>query len=94
MKCMSIGFAILGVITGMVAAWIWYQSSLIQYHPNWGLPGTGNPIEPVDEEQKQADINYALQNGLNEASRLNKNAALWTAISVFLNCLVALLSIF
>jgi len=89
----SIAFAIVALVTGLLAARYWYRSSKVPFHPDrgpqWGLPGTGEPIEPVDPAMKALDVGIANMKDLEDAietakktAGLNKIAALLTAISV------------
>lgn len=81
MKCASIGLAVCVVVTGLIAAYHWYQSSLVQIDPGWT---TLHP-EPLDEQRRQMDLNVAVNRWATAATKLNKTAALWTALSVALS---------
>jgi hypothetical protein len=87
MKSMSIVFAIGSLITGLIAAYYWYESSKVKYGPDWD-----KFEEPVDERLQQMGRDSGLLKGTAEAGQLNKVAALWTAFSVVLNCLSAIVS--
>jgi len=55
MKCVSIAFAVCAVVTGIIAAYFWHQSSTIQIDPGW----TREHPEPVVSELRQMDLNVA-----------------------------------
>lgn len=82
MKYLGAVLAALAFGTGLMAAWRWYQSSKVQIDPGWWQPGSGRPIEPVGESAKAMDWSVATLKAFNEASALNKKAAVWTAASV------------
>jgi hypothetical protein len=35
MRCVSIGLAVCGFVSGLVAAFYWYQSSIVKVDPGW-----------------------------------------------------------
>ena len=80
MKCASIALAVCAVVTGLIAAYYWYQSSKVQIDPGW----TAEHPEPVVVELRQMDLNVAIYKWAETAASLNKAAALWTALSVAL----------
>ena len=82
MKSVSILCAAIALITGLIAARRWYQSSKVEIDPGWSLPGTGGHIEPVIPELRELDLHAGTITAFREAARLNKIAALWTAVSV------------
>jgi len=102
MKTASFIFAMIAAVTGLAAAYYWYKSSGFNVGllgPNWGLPGTGMSIEPVDPELKALDMAVAnwgdLQGAVEEiktASRLNKIAARLTAASVAASAIATILA--
>jgi hypothetical protein len=102
MKTASFIFAMIAAGAGLAAAFYWYKSSGFKIRPlgpNWGLPGTGQPIEPSEPEQKALDMAVAnwsdLQDAVNEinrAGRLNKIAAWLTGISVAASALSTVLA--
>lgn len=102
MKPLSIAFAILALCTGLVAAFFWYKSSKVPINsnrgPNWGLPGTGSLIEPVEPEMKALDLaaasikdDQSIVEAIQRAGGLNQIAALWTAASVAASAMSAIL---
>lgn len=91
MKCIGVAFAVLAGITGLVAAWCWHQSSQVQIDPGWGPPGSGRGFEPSDEADQAMSWAVATIKAFGDASDLNKKAALWTAASVLLSALSAII---
>jgi hypothetical protein len=84
---------ILGIASfgfGALAAWYWLQSTKVSTFPNWGLPGSGRPIEPLDPVMAQADITLALSRGMSESARLNRLAALYSGATALLGGLSAI----
>jgi hypothetical protein len=64
----------------MVAGWYWYQAGAVTYYPDW----TTEKPKPVDQNLAQIILNSAMMDGMAKAARLNKTAALWTALSLAL----------
>lgn len=101
MKYASISFAVVALITGLVAAGYWFVSGMAKFGPvgpNWGLPETGAPTEPILLEQKvlansvaNMQDTQAVIDGIKKSSDLNRTAALWTAASVAASALSAIL---
>jgi hypothetical protein len=85
MKYLSIVTAIGAGICGLIAAYYWYNSSLIEYGPDWDF-------EPVVEEAKNMGQFAAIMKAAKKSSNLNKRAALWTAATVFLSAVSAIAS--
>ncbi len=75
MKATSIVLAVCALITGLVAAWKWYEASKVYPKPNW-------KFEPVDPTLKAMSWDAATLEAFDRAGKLNAVAALWTAISV------------
>lgn len=78
MKSASIGLAVLGAFTGVIAAIYWYRASVGGIHAKvdgrfGGGMATG--LEPWMG---------AIIDAIRKSSRLNRIAALWTAASVLL----------
>ena len=88
-RWMVFAFALSALVTGLVAAWRWYQSSQVPLAPGWTLPGQGGGIEPLDEACKAIGWSMAILQSQAEAAALNRKAALWTAGSVLLGGLSA-----
>jgi hypothetical protein len=80
MKCVSISLAVCALVSGLVAAFYWYQSSIVKADPGW----TRDNQEPVVQELKQMAWNSAILAASTTSADLNKTAALWTALSVAL----------
>jgi len=81
-------FAALSVISGLVAAWYWYQASQVRIR----LPDTPKS-EDLDYEILKAIAIWIAKTRIEMATgnRLNKTAALWTAASVLLSAIGAAL---
>ncbi len=77
-------------LAGLVAAWLWYQASAVPITPPW----QSHERAPVDPVQNTAGWTFASIAALDEGARLNKRAALWTAVSVALAAAQSLLSAF
>jgi hypothetical protein len=81
LQVLSISLALLSSAAGLVAAWFWYRSSQVPAVPPWAAVGG---IEPGDPDLARSGWIAALLESTQEAGRLNKVAALWTAASVAL----------
>jgi hypothetical protein len=79
MRCVSIGLAVCGLVSGLVAAFYWYQSSIVKVDPGW----TENP-EPVVPDLRQMAWNSAVLTAITKSADLNKTASLRTALTVAL----------
>ena len=77
MKCVSLFFAIFALISGLIAAWYWYRSSIVHIEPSWSM-------EPVIDDLKHSGWITAIMKSASDAAYLNKRAAQWTALSVVL----------
>jgi len=91
MKVAEIAIAILAFVTGLVAAWYWYRASKITADPGWGPNGLAEP--GVHSAAQDAWIAAMLQSA-SESARLNKIAALWTAVTVALTSISAIVASF
>jgi hypothetical protein len=86
MKQISVGPAIIAFITGIIAAWFWYESAKVDPKTGW-TPPSGDATK--DDKALLANFNavyvwiFAIKDALRESGRLNKWAAGWTAASVF-----------
>ena len=93
MKIYSILLALVALGTGVTAAWYWYLSAKVDPRTGWDYP-PGNATK--DSKVLLDNLNalvvwiFAIKDALEETSRLNRNAAIWTAISVLLSALAAL----
>jgi len=77
MKWTSVVLAGLSLIVGLAAAWFWFDSSRVQPEPGPGIDSGERAI------QDQAWIG-ALIVAANKSARLNKIAAILTAVAVVL----------
>jgi len=75
MRCLSLAFAILALVTGLVAAFYWYRSSMITY------PSELNGITPLGGPTMV--FASPLVTALQECGRLNKIAAGCSAAAAF-----------
>lgn len=91
MKIAEIAIAILAFVTGLVAAWYWYRASKITADPGWGPNGLAEP--GVHSAAQDAWIAAMLQSA-SESARLNKIAALWTAVTVALTGISSIAAVF
>lgn len=91
MKVAEIAIAILAFATGLVAAWYWYRASKITADPGWGPNGLAEP--GVHSAAQDAWIVAMLQSA-SESARLNKIAALWTAVTVALTGISSIAAVF
>ncbi len=79
-------------ISAFVAAWYWHLSS--RPSPEMTQPSLAS-IDDIPAEhilESQGNI-YSIQAALMETSRLNKRAAIWSAIATFLGAVAAILSV-
>ena len=84
MKAIALLLAASALATGLVAAWYWYQSSIVT-------------VEQTNKEAKSVEfITLGLLRGTiqayQEVADLNKKAALWTMASVVLSAASAVAS--
>ena len=85
MRWVSLIPAVAALGTGLWAAWLWYQSSLIVADPGWPKDqATGIPFAPVDPTLNQMGWTAALLKAGQDTAALNAKAARWTAITVVL----------
>ncbi|MGB8769011.1 MAG: hypothetical protein WCC92_05315 [Candidatus Korobacteraceae bacterium] len=78
MRITAICFGFFGGVTGAVAARYWYLSSKIPVKSPWKY------CEPPEMEDKAMGWQVETLEAFTESARLNKKAAGWTAVSVFL----------
>jgi hypothetical protein len=91
MKCAGIVLACGALITGLIAAWYWYQSSRVEIVPVWPK-GPEGLFEPVETEDAQGGWIAGTLMAYSKSGELNSKAALWTAGSVLLAALSSILS--
>jgi hypothetical protein len=87
-KYLELVLAAVAFITGLLAAWYWYKASRIQTVPKWGYSGEGHWAQALGQHRWTEE----LITSTSESARLNKIAALWTAVAVMLNALAALIA--
>lgn len=98
----SIALAIVGFLVGLLAAWYWYRSTLVQPQLGESEPFNPHAIEPVDPELKsltwhvqQTDASQAIWDAQvlasREVGRLNAKAAVWTAVALVLSTAASVL---
>jgi|GEM_PF-4936490 len=74
------------LLTGLMAAHLWYRASKVNIQPFYVENGQ---MEPVDPLRSQSEWIVSLLRTGQEAGRLNRLAAIWTAVSVFSAALAA-----
>lgn len=77
MKLISIVFAIVGSITGLIAAHYWYRASKVEISPAWELV-------PSREMETKNIMGWVTGNmiAFTRSGKLNKYAARWSAVAV------------
>jgi hypothetical protein len=85
MKCIGIVAAVGALICGLIAAYYWYKSSIIEFGPDW-------EFEPVVEELKSIGRFDGIMKAAKASSNLNKLAARSTAASVVLSAISSIAS--
>jgi hypothetical protein len=87
MRYLALAFALAALATGLVAAWYWYQSSVVGVVPNVDKAPRGGMAE-ASGPWVAGSID-----SIRAAGALNKRASLWTAFSVFLGTISNLIGI-
>jgi hypothetical protein len=102
MKLSGIVLAMLALGTGLAASYKWYKASRVEIDLGYNPIGVQGGIvkrmglefprssEPLDPEGRQGNEIIATWEAMNEAAKLNKEAAIWTAGSVALGALSAI----
>jgi len=85
MKLVSLTLALCGFVTGIVAAWIWHKASKVPISPEIV------PDDPVYGTMVWAE---STKTAFQKAGELNAKAAAWTALSVAINALAAVVGMF
>jgi hypothetical protein len=80
MKVFIVLFALAAFAAGLVAAYFWYRASTVEIIPTYAKPG-GSGFEPV--ENKDAHWIVGQLEATKESGRLNKIAAILTALATF-----------
>lgn len=95
LNIVSILFAVAGLVTGLRSAWFWLQASRVEPDPAW----TGRA--PEDgwswDERREVDavqdrLIFAMIDAHSKSAELNKVAAQWTAVTIVLGSLSAMLA--
>jgi hypothetical protein len=84
LKNLSLLFAILAVVTGLVAAWYWYKSTTAEIDP---------AIVKLDDGRDAFRLSTWIESitgTVKTASDFNRKAAIWTAVSVLSGALATL----
>ncbi|MEO9169068.1 MAG: hypothetical protein ABI230_11750 [Aestuariivirga sp.] len=90
MKALSIILSLFAFLTGSLAAYFWYKASKVPVVPVYEQLG-GSGFEPIGGSQM--DWIVGLLQATHESARLNKIAAIFTAVSVFSGSLMSALSL-
>jgi hypothetical protein len=85
-------FATLAAISGLIAAWQWFRSSRSKFEYIWTVPDGNGHGEPAERGPTQMDINVSTITFIHNIGRLNKWAAIWTGVSIFLSAITTLVS--
>ena len=75
-------FALSALITGIAASRYWFKASKVEIVPLWKQLGSIEPVGGSDSHWIVGILEAAQKSGT-----LNKQAALWTAASVFLSAI-------
>jgi hypothetical protein len=85
MKCIAIVLALLGFGFGILAAYFWWRSSQAEFRISTSIPPIVMPTGPAVGLRD-------VENYLSEVGRLNKWAAIFTAIGVVLSTFSSVVS--
>lgn len=91
----SILLAIAGMATGLRSAWFWLEASRVEPDPVWQgrRPEDGWTWgESGETEAVQDRLIFAMIEAQTKSAELNKEAAQWTAITIVLGSLSAMLA--
>lgn len=86
-KCVEVSLAVGGGIAGLISARYWLRASVIQVKPIWSKHGG---VEPGVHSLSQDGWMFGMLEAATESARLNKIAARWTAATVVLGAISAL----
>lgn len=87
-KYVEVLLAVGGGIAGLVAAGYWLKASAVQIEPIWSKYGG---VEPGVHSHSQDGWIVGMLEAATESARLNKIAARWTAATVVLGAISALI---
>ncbi len=90
-KAIAIGLSLGGFITGIRAAYLWWQSTRVPVDP---LNGDPNAIESGDSDFANLQWRAAQFRADQQIGRLNARAAGWTALAVVLGTLSSVVGLF
>jgi hypothetical protein len=91
----SILFAVSGMVTGLRSAWFWMKASHVEPDPVWKGRAPEDAWtwgETGETEAVQDRLIFAMIDANTKSSELNKVAAKWTAITIVLGSLSAMLA--
>ncbi|HEU5047613.1 MAG TPA: hypothetical protein VFT64_07210 [Rickettsiales bacterium] len=78
--------SILAAIFGIWAAWLWLKASRIKIKPSIPTTASISDAHELHTMRNQVDIESIIV-ASKEVCELNRKAALWTALSIFLTAL-------
>lgn len=81
--------AIAGFVAGLIAAFYWYRASQVNFVPFEKVGGVIRRLNPLDDPQHWI---IAIDKTLQKSGKRNRIAAIWTAVSLLLSALAAVLS--
>lgn len=90
MKIAEIVIALLAFTAGLLAAWYWYKASRIQTVPKWSYSGEASWAQAFGQHRWTEELIARTS----ESARLNKIAALWTAVTVALAGISSIAAVF
>ncbi|HEX4067182.1 MAG TPA: hypothetical protein VHZ09_14260 [Acidobacteriaceae bacterium] len=91
----SILFAAIGLVTGLRSSWFWLQASHVEADPMWKGRGPEDAWgwgETGEADAVQDRLIFAMIDANTKSSELNKVAARWTAITIVMGSLSAMLA--
>lgn len=89
MKVIEVLLAICGCIAGLMSAWYWLKASSVSAEPIWSKYGS---VESGVHSLSQEGWIGGMLDATLKSARLNKIAARWTAATVALTAIGALVS--
>jgi hypothetical protein len=81
MGLLKLILTVAALIAGLVSAYYWHKASKVRIR--------GDGFEPVDTDGKQIYWNAAIMEAAEKSASLNRTAAIWTALAVFLGGLLS-----